>query len=81
MEQGVDISMSNWRGFVAPPGISEEARAEYAAIVEEMQATEDWQNAVERNSWVAAYQVDEEFETFLDEEIDTASQIVEELGL
>ncbi len=81
MEQGLDISMSNWRGFVAPPGISKEARAEYAAIVEEMQATEDWQNAVERNSWVAAYQVDEELESFLEEEIDTASQIVEELGL
>lgn len=80
-EQGLDISMSNWRGFVAPPGISEEARAEYAAIVEEMQATQDWQDAVKRNSWVAAYQVDEEFDAFLEEEIATAQDIVEELGL
>lgn len=80
-EQGLDISMSNWRGIVAPPGISEEARAEYAAIVDEMQATQDWADAVKRNSWVAAYQIDEEFEDFLDEEIATAREIVKELGL
>ncbi|WIM69289.1 Bug family tripartite tricarboxylate transporter substrate binding protein [Corynebacterium suedekumii] len=81
IEQGVDVSMSNWRGFVAPPGISPEAEAELLAIIEELRDSEDWQAAVERNSWIDTYQTGDEFTEFLDEEVDTAKQVVKELGL
>lgn len=81
IEQGVDVSMSNWRGFVAPPGISEEALTELSLIVEEMHATPEWQDAVKRNSWVDTYQVDDEFDQFIKEEVATANNIVKELGL
>lgn len=81
MEQGVDVSMSNWRGFVAPPGISEEARQELLAIVEELHAQSEWQEAVTRNSWIDTYQTGEDFNQFINDEVATASNIVKELGL
>ena len=81
IEQGVDVSMSNWRGFVAPPGISEEARQELLAIVEELHAQPEWQEAVVRNSWIDTYQTGEDFNQFIDDEVATASNIVKELGL
>lgn len=81
MEQGVDVSMSNWRGFVAPPGISEEARQELLAIVEELHAQLEWQEAVTRNSWIDTYQTGEDFNQFINDEVATASNIVKELGL
>ena len=81
MEQGVDVSMSNWRGFVAPPGISEEARQELLAIVEELHAQPEWQEAVTRNSWIDTYQTGEDFNQFINDEVATASNIVKELGL
>ncbi|MFP7364631.1 tripartite tricarboxylate transporter substrate-binding protein [Corynebacterium callunae] len=81
IEQGVDVSMSNWRGFVAPPGISEEAKQELMDIVAELHAQPAWQEAVQRNSWVDTYQVGAEFEQFIGEEVTTARQIVKELGL
>lgn len=81
IEQGVDVSMSNWRGFVAPPGISEEARQELSAIIEELHAEPEWQDAVERNSWTDTYQVGEDFEQFIKDEVATANNIVKELGL
>lgn len=81
VEQGVDVSMSNWRGFVAPPGISEEARQELLAIVEELHAQPEWQEAVNRNSWIDTYQTGEEFNQFIADEVATASNIVKELGL
>ena len=67
MEQGVDVSMSNWRGFVAPPGISEEARQELLAIVEELHAQPEWQEAVTRNSWIDTYQTGEDFNQFIND--------------
>lgn len=81
MEQGVDVSMSNWRGFVAPPGISEEAKQELMDIVAELQEDPAWQDAIKRNSWVDTYQVGDDFDQFIDEEVATAQQIVKELGL
>ncbi len=81
IEQGLDVSMSNWRGFVAPPGISEETKAELLAIIDEFHARPEWAEAVERNSWVDTYQTGAEFEEFLQKEIETAETLVKELGL
>lgn len=81
MEQGVDVSMSNWRGLMAPPGISPDAKSELQDIVAELNSDPLWQEAVERNSWVDSYQVGEEFDQFIDSEVETASNVIEELGL
>ncbi|MCC3279989.1 tripartite tricarboxylate transporter substrate binding protein [Arthrobacter sp. zg-Y40] len=81
MEQGVDVSMSNWRGVVAAPGISDEAKAEFIAIITEMRDSEEWKDTLERNSWTDSFATGEEFEDFIEEEVSTAQSIVKELGL
>ncbi|MCC3277415.1 MULTISPECIES: tripartite tricarboxylate transporter substrate binding protein [unclassified Arthrobacter] len=81
MEQGVDVSMSNWRGVVAAPGISDEAKAEFIAIITEMRDSEEWKDTLERNSWTDSFATGEEFEAFIEEEVSTAQSIVKELGL
>ncbi|MGW9550545.1 Bug family tripartite tricarboxylate transporter substrate binding protein [Citricoccus zhacaiensis] len=81
LEQGVDAEMANWRGLAAAPGVSEEDRGELLEIVEEYRQTEHWQDALERNSWTDSYMTGDEFEDFLDEEIDRTRDIVEGLGL
>lgn len=80
-EQGVDVSMSNWRGVVAAPGITEEAKEEFIDIVTEWHATPEWQDALARNNWDDTFSTGEEFEAFIDEEVATAQQIVKDLGL
>ena len=81
MEQGVDVSMSNWRGVVAAPGITDEAKAEFIAIITEMRESEEWKDTLERNSWTDSFATGEEFEAFITEEVSTAQSIVKELGL
>ena len=81
VEQGVDVSMSNWRGVVAAPGISDEAKAEFIAIVTEMRESDEWKDTLERNSWTDSFATGEEFEGFIEEEVATAQSIVKELGL
>lgn len=80
-EQGVDVSMSNWRGVVAAPGITDEAKAEFIAIITEMRESDEWKDTLERNSWTDSFATGEEFETFIEDEVSTASTIVKELGL
>ena len=80
-EQGVDAAMSNWRGFVAAPGISDEAKAEFIKIVTEMRSTDHWQEALKRNDWTDTFTTGEEFEQFINNEVATAQEIVKDLGL
>lgn len=80
-EQGVDVSMSNWRGVVAAPGITEEDKQTFIDIVTEWHATPEWQDALARNNWDDTFSTGEEFEDFIDTEVATAQQIVKDLGL
>jgi putative tricarboxylic transport membrane protein len=80
-EQGVDVSMSNWRGVVAAPGITEENKQAFIDIVTEWHASPQWQDALARNNWEDTFSTGEEFESFIDGEVTTAQQIVKDLGL
>ncbi|MDV3296208.1 MAG: tripartite tricarboxylate transporter substrate binding protein [Brachybacterium paraconglomeratum] len=80
-ELGVDVAMSNWRGFLAAPGVSEEALAEFVAIVTEMRDSAEWQETLTRNDWTDSFLTGEEFEQYIADESDVAEDIVEDLGL
>ncbi|MFC7327068.1 Bug family tripartite tricarboxylate transporter substrate binding protein [Marinactinospora rubrisoli] len=80
-EQDIDAVLPNWRGVMAPPGITEEERQELTDIVTEMRATPEWQDTLERNRWDDTFQTGPEFEEFLASEIDRITTVTEELGL
>lgn len=77
--EGVDIV--NWRGVVAPPGITTEQRDQLLEITEEMVETESWQSAVDRNRWEPAWAGPEEFEEYIAEERDRVRDLMTELGI
>ncbi|WP_258184418.1 Bug family tripartite tricarboxylate transporter substrate binding protein [Microbacterium foliorum] len=81
IEQGIDVSMSNWRGFVAPPGLDEAQIEELSAIVDEMRDSDAWQEVLERNNRTDSYLPGADFTTYLEEQQDEVDIIIEELGL
>ena len=81
IEQGYNVDLVNWRGIVAPPGISDEDRQTLVDIVTEMVETEQWATAVERNRWKESVLTGDEFGEFLDVEQTRITGILEELGL
>ncbi|MFY2787956.1 tripartite tricarboxylate transporter substrate-binding protein [Rhodococcus sp. MALMAid1271] len=81
IEQGYNVDLVNWRGIVAPPGISDEDRQTLIEIVGEMVETEQWATAVERNRWKESVVSGDEFGEFLDVEQARITGILEELGL
>ena len=78
---GYDVELTNWRGVVAPPNISDEARERLLALVAEMQESEAWQNEVEERGWADAYLAGDEFEAFLEEERQRVRGVLEDIGL
>ncbi|WP_258066010.1 tripartite tricarboxylate transporter substrate binding protein [Pseudoclavibacter sp. RFBA6] len=81
MDQGVDVHLPNWRGIVAPPGITDAERDQLVSIFEEMVATPEWQDTLERNNWEPAVLTGDEFAAFIEEDQARVDQIIEELGL
>ncbi|MEG9226097.1 Bug family tripartite tricarboxylate transporter substrate binding protein [Aeromicrobium sp. Sec7.5] len=80
-EGGVDMEFLNWRGVLAPPGISTEARQELVDLLTEMRETPEWDEALERNGWIDNFMVGQEFEEFLIDQNDRVEQTLKELGL
>ncbi|TFI44417.1 tripartite tricarboxylate transporter substrate binding protein [Rhodococcus sp. 1R11] len=81
IEQGYNVDLVNWRGIVAPPGISDGDRQTLVDIVTEMVETEQWATAVERNRWKESVVTGDEFGEFLEVEQARITGILEELGL
>ncbi|MDT9591547.1 tripartite tricarboxylate transporter substrate binding protein [Nocardioides zeae] len=80
-EGGVDLVFNNWRGVLAPPGISDEDRQRLIDLVVEMHGTEEWQTAMAENGWIDALQTGDEFTSFLEEEDARVRETLDSLGL
>ncbi|MGY1718688.1 Bug family tripartite tricarboxylate transporter substrate binding protein [Blastococcus sp. SYSU DS0552] len=80
-EAGYDVELTNWRGVVGPPDISDEARERLLALVAEMQESEAWQSEIEERGWSDAYLAGDEFEAFLAEERQRVRGVLEDIGL
>nr|WP_269329713.1 tripartite tricarboxylate transporter substrate binding protein [Kineosporia babensis] len=81
MEQGIDLHLPNWRGVVAPAGLSTEEAQELQDIVDEAIATPEWADALRRNAWADSELLGEEYGQFIAEETARIDSIVKEAGL
>ena len=80
-EAGVDLVFTNWRGVLAPPGISDAERDYFVELVTEMHETKEWQDALETNGWSDNFATGKEFEDFLAEQDARVADTLKELGL
>jgi len=80
-ESGIDLTFANWRGVLAPPGISDEARQSMIKVLEDLHSTQGWKDALVKNGWTDAFVTGEAFEQFLVEQDNRVSTTLTELGL
>jgi len=79
-EQGVDLELANWRGVVAPPEISDEARQCLVGLVEQMRGSDAWRATLAQYGWQDFYLAGDEFGTFIAEERERVTGILRDLG-
>lgn len=64
-EQKVNLEIANWRGIVAPPGITNDRRKELIGLMDKMAATPQWKETLKQKNWIDLYQSGSKFEVFL----------------
>jgi putative tricarboxylic transport membrane protein len=80
-EQGVDVELANWRGVVAPPGISDEAKKELVVTVSRMVESKPWQETLKTKDWTNLYLPGDQFTEFLKVEQSRIKGVLTQIGL
>ena len=80
-EGGYDVELINWRGVVAPKGLSAEATDRLVDVVTKLHDSAEWKAALTKNGWTDTFLAGDEFKTFIKEEQATTSTVLTDLGL
>ncbi|MEV4683932.1 Bug family tripartite tricarboxylate transporter substrate binding protein [Streptomyces kurssanovii] len=80
-EAGLDTEFTNWRGIVAPPGLTDGERDKLVGLVTKLHESKQWQDSMKKNGWDDAFLTGDKFGDFLDEQDDSVDQVLKELGL
>lgn len=64
-EQAVALDLANWRGIVAPPGLTELERISLTARIERMAASAEWKSVLTKNGWTDMFLSGPAFRQFL----------------
>lgn len=81
VEQGVPAVFANWRGFFAAPGIGPARVDRFAALLEKMFATREWQVIRDNRGWTDFFVAGDDFMTFLLQQEQDMAELLAELGL
>lgn len=80
-ESDIDVELSNWRGFMARPGMSDEAREDLIDLVVQAHDTDAWSAELDNKGWDDELLTGEEYGAFLEDERERVDTILTEIGL
>jgi putative tricarboxylic transport membrane protein len=80
-EGGVDLSVQNWRGIWAGPGLSAEQVAAITADIEKTVNSATWKKVLADKGWLNTWLAGDDFKAQLATEIENTSAILKEIGL
>ncbi|MFC9894186.1 Bug family tripartite tricarboxylate transporter substrate binding protein [Nocardia sp. NPDC127579] len=80
-EAGINVEFTNWRGVVAPPGISDDERKALIDAYTAMHDSAQWKEAVRTNGWGDAFLTGAEFGAFIQQQTEQCGAILKDLGL
>jgi putative tricarboxylic transport membrane protein len=81
VESGFDVELSNWRGVMARPGMSDSAREDLTALVVDMHDSDEWAEALANNGWDDLLLTGDDYGGFLAEEEARVREILVQIGL
>ena len=75
IEEGIDVVGANWRGFYAPPGISDERYQYWADAFRELEASEEFAEIREQNALAPFARFGAEMEEFVLNQVDDIEEL------
>lgn len=80
-EQGVDVSLSNWRAIIGPKGLSAAHVEFWENALARAVATEEWKQELESKNWDGRFLRSREFAKYMENEYAVTKAILTELGM
>ena len=80
-EEGYDVVLTNWRGVIAPGGISDGEKDELVRVITELHDSGAWTEQLETKGWTDAFLVGAEFDDFLSGNIEEVTATLKNIGL
>lgn len=80
IEQGIDTTFVNWRGFFGAPGMSADKLAAYQEAIAAMYETPEWEAVRARNGWVNIHNPGDDFKAFLENQEQVIGDLMKKLG-
>ena len=80
-EQGYEVTLTNWRGWLGAPGITDDESAQLLEILQKTRDSAAWEDALERNKWTDVWLTGQEFAEFVKEDTSRVEKLLKELGL
>lgn len=68
-ELGLDIVFSDWKGVFSAPGVNDADKERLNLVFEKLSRSDAWASAIQENAWQHAYLSGDEFQTFVELEI------------
>jgi putative tricarboxylic transport membrane protein len=78
---GIDLVFTNWRGIVAPPGISDADKQTWINVLSKMHDSAEWKAELTKHGWTDAFVTGDDFKTYLTEQDKAVADILDQLGL
>lgn len=80
-ETGLDVELSNWRGVVAAPGLSDAQRKELLGVVDRLTKSKEWKEVLEKQDWTDLYLAGDDYAKYLREQDATVAATLKSIGL
>lgn len=80
-EAGMDVELENWRGVVAPKGITDEQESALEQLLVDMTKTQTWRHILKDRGWGDATLAGEPFERFVQAEQARVKEVLDDMGL
>ncbi|GAA3796579.1 tripartite tricarboxylate transporter substrate binding protein [Sphaerisporangium flaviroseum] len=80
-EGGLEVEITNWRGLVAPPGLSDADKQALTALVTKLHDSQAWKDALRTKGWIDSFQSGQQFADYLAQEQTRVKAIIAEMGL
>lgn len=81
IEQGINVSIGNWRGVYGAPGITPQQRDKLIEAVVKATKTRAWTETLAANNWTPALMTGEQFAQFVDEDHARLRALMVKLGM
>ncbi|HET6672326.1 MAG TPA: tripartite tricarboxylate transporter substrate-binding protein [Agromyces sp.] len=80
-DEGIDVTLTNWRGVIAPGGISDEERQALIDLVTQLHEQDAWTEALSTHGWTDAFIAGDEFDAFLADDTTVTQETLRTIGL